>query len=242
MEKVNYRERRGKLLEILSKANIDEQFALDIERTFQCTAQMAKEYKYNPIYFRNLLRKYKSTLFQHRIKIVTCTLCSSPKNIHYRSLSVLNRKLSHKPFCSRKCYFQYLKQYWDKRKYALHRFYIKAPMSKWPNLLFGRRQAWYKTHLVVWRYYCLETSVPINTIDYSLIEQMAIKMGVSYKYMEQCVQRGRRAEKRRGKPYEFTPLDMKDLGKFNYTWRYPVQDAEYRTIWSWVDGILLHKK
>ena len=239
---MTYKIKRQTLLEIIHKANADEEFALDVENKFQSSYNMAKEYNYSPIYFRHFLRVHKSNLFQHRMKTVSCLICNSPKNIRYRRLMVLHRKLLQKPFCSRKCYIEYLKKSWEKRKYALHRFYVKAPMSKWPPLLFGKKQAWYKTHLVIWRYYCLESNLLKSQIDYPLMEKIANDSGLSFKYVERCIQRGKRAEKRRGSPYAFNPITITDLVKFNYRWRYPSSDTEYKTIWSWVDNVLLRKR
>lgn len=177
---------------------------------------ISKYLGYSYGYTRTLLAKYNLLeIFQKHIYTIKCTGCDKNKTIPFRLLKSIHPYLERqkRPFCSRACYYSYLKK--ERTKGMVNSYYHEhTDRREWPRVYFGRRPNTSTTPIVLYCQYKELLSKGHKPKD--IISFFSRTLSVSSPYIKRQIGVGRKWEEERGYPFQGT-MDIKNLLRYRQT-------------------------
>lgn len=222
---------------------------LSLEKEYVSKKNLAKIFDYNYTALCRMMRKENSLLFNRKIESIKCSRpgCEGTKTIKFKYFGELSQyKNGKKPFCSRECYYSFLRIDRGAKIVKLYIFYKLNSYNNvdYPsNLPFSRKKSYHKNDVALVSMYHHK---PEDMSKNEFISRLSDQMEVSETWLRKCINKGLKAEKTRSQgPYQArTSVDQLRMMNLGRKRKGPISsfndDVSYTSIFEFIDEVEKH--
>lgn len=215
---------------------------VDLEKRYKNKRNLARELGYNYTALCRAMRKSGSKLFSRKIAKLTCYNCKGLKTFSYKFIrkvlhySYKNNDQNSKPFCSRSCYYRFLRI--DRgvklAKLAIYNK-IRSKESKLPPFPFMEKMGYSRTDVVIASWFHRKLD---DMSRAEFIKRTARTLDTSPGWIRKCLKAGfkREIEKKGGRNYVSTTT-LEQLKYINDQLRNTDYREYSKSIFTYIDKL-----
>ena len=223
---------------------------LSLEKEYVSKKNLAKIFDYNYTALCRMMRREKSLLFNRKIESIKCSRpgCEGTKTIKFKYFKKLSqyKRGDKRPFCSRKCYYSFLRIDRGTKIVKLSIFYKLNSYNKidYPsNLPFSKKKSYHKNDIALVSMYHRK---PEDMSKNEFISRLSDQMEVSETWLRKCINEGLKEEKTRpqGAYQATTSIDQLRIMNLGRKRKGPAlsfnDDVSYTSIFEFIDDVEKH--